>query len=135
MSRYEKHAWFNLAVLAVTLAAFIVLLLFVGMQERSMAAFGLLGLLGFSQFFYLPRKRDSQIVSDERDQSIQLRTMLTAYTVFWVVFVGSSIAVWAIYRSEGFIPVHILPIFPLVGFMILTLVQSIMTLVQYGRGQ
>ena len=33
MSRYEKHAWFNLAVLAVTLAAFIVLFLFVGMQD------------------------------------------------------------------------------------------------------
>ena len=135
MSRYEKHAWFNLAVLAITAAAFFVLFLFVGMQERSFAAFGLLGLLGFSQFFYLPRKRDSQIVADERDQSIQLRTMLTAYTVFWVVFVGGSVAVWAIYRSEGFIPVYILPIFPLVGFMILTLVQSVMTLVQYGRGQ
>jgi hypothetical protein len=134
MSRHEKEAWFNLAVLGLAIATFFALLSFLGVQ-RAIGAFSLLGLLGISPIFYLTRKRNSQVVSDERDQMIHSRTWVIAYSVFWVVFVGGSMTVWAIYRNQGHISVDILPMFPLVGWIVLTLVQSVVTLVQYGWGK
>jgi hypothetical protein len=134
MSYQEKQARFNLAVLALTLSTFLVLLPFLGVQ-RSMAAFAWLGLLGFSPILYVMQKRNSQVVSDERDLMIQSRTWVIAYSVFWLVFVGGSMTLWAIYRNQGYISVNILPMFPLVGWIVLTFVQSVATLSQYGQGK
>ncbi len=134
MSRYEKQAWFNLGVLGLAIATFCVLLPILGVQ-RAAGAFGLLGLLGFSPLFYTATKRNPHVISDERDQMIQSKTWVIAYSVFWVVFVGGSMAVWAVYRSQGSISVNVLPMFPLVGWIVLTLVQSLVTLLQYGRGK
>jgi len=134
MSLHEKQAWFNLAVLGLAFATFAVLAPFAGVQ-RATAAFGWLGLLGFSPIIYVSRKRNRQVVADERDQAIQARTSVIAYSVFWVVFVGGSMTVWALFRDRGSISVNVLPLFPLVGWIVLTLVQSVATLIQYGQGK
>ncbi len=134
MSYHEKQAWFNLAVVGLAMATFFVLLPLFGVQ-RALGAFGWLGLLGLSPLFYRAKKGNSQVVSDERDYLIQSKAGLIAYSVFWMVFVGGSMGVWALYRDHGYISVDILPVFPLVGWVVLTLVQSVATLVQYGRGK
>ena len=133
MVRQERNAWLSLFLLGVAIATFCVLIYVVGIQ-RATGAFGLLGLLGLIPA--VPRSgRQNLVPFDERDKLIQSNSVQIAYVVFWVAFVAASMTLYLHYQSRGVLPVQILPLFPLVGWMVLTLVQSIATLVQYARGR
>jgi hypothetical protein len=134
MSYHEKLAWFNLAVIGLAVLTFLALIPVFGAKPAS-GAFGFLGLLGFSPLLFKPRATSLQTLSDERDRAIQAKAVVIAYSIFWVVFVGGSMGVWALYQDRGSIPVDILPMFPLVGWMLLTSVQAVATLIQYARGK
>lgn len=134
MSRYEKTSWYNLAVVGAAVVAFAAFIPFWG-WTHALGAFGLLGFLGLAPMITRGRKANATVIADERDQLIKSQAGLIAYWVFWLAFVSASMGLWAFFQSQGSIPVNILPLFPLVGGVLMTLVQSLVTVIQYQRGK
>lgn len=130
MSQTQKEALFTLVVLALAIST--VLLLYPLLGQGAFGGLGLLGLLGFTPLFY--RKRRSQVVADERDNLIRIRSMILAYSVFWVAFVGSVVLSFAVYGFDGAVPVTVIANATWIGFMLFVGIQATATLVQYARG-
>ena len=133
MLRQERSAWLSLSIIGLAGATFCVLLFVLGIHRAS-GAFGLLGLSGLIPAVTRADRR-SNVVFDERDAMIQANSVRIAYAVFWILFVGASMGLWVSYEGRGTLPVQILPMFPLMGWVVVTLTQSIATLVQYARGR
>lgn len=130
MTAVQKQAWFNLAVVAVTMIAFLCLLPVLGMKAQG--AFGLLGLLAAGVLFF--RKRGGQVVTDERDQWIVRRSAIVAYSILWIVFVLACVVVPFFYGYDGAVPVSVIVTACWVAFMLLYLIASISILIHYRRG-
>ena len=131
MSAMQRFAWFNLAIIAFTLVAVFSLLPLLG--KGALGGFGFLGFLGFSPFFF--RKKPGQVLIDERDQQIQRRSFVLAYSVCWVVFVLAAVYLSAaVYGPDGAVPVLVVQYSVFCGFMLMQAVGAIAILVQYGRG-
>ena len=131
MSRIQKFAWFNLAVIALTLLVVLSLLPFMG--YRAMGGLGCLGLMGFGPLFF--RQKPGQVVADERDQLIQGRSWIFAYAMFWVVFVFVAVVLSAVvYGEDGAVPVTVVRLSVAWAFMLVYALASIAVLVQYVGG-
>jgi hypothetical protein len=131
MSAMQKWAWFNLAVIALTLVAVFSLLPLLG--QGALGGFGFLGLIGFGPFFF--RKKPGQVLTDERDTLIQQRSWVLAYCLFWVVFVLSAALLSPlVYGQEGAVPVWVVQSSVFCGFMLVYALASIAILVQYAGG-
>ena len=131
MSAMQKWAWFNLAVIALTLVAIVSLLPLLG--KGALGGFGFLGLLGFGPLFF--RKKPGQVLTDERDQLIQQRSWVLAYSLFWVVFVLAAVVLSAVvYGQEGAVPVWVVQSSVFSGFMLVYALASVAILVQYAGG-
>ena len=132
MTRYEKHAWFNLIVLAVTLVAFFCLGGASGMRSAS-AAFGLLGLWGFGPLFFLIKRRPSEVITDERDEIIKKTASQQAFGVFWLFFVGACMSIWALNLKSGSVNVDAFPLLVISGWMVFILTHATSTIIQYRK--
>ena len=131
MSNMQKFAWFNVAVISLTLLVVFSLTPFLG--YRAMGGLGCLGLIGFGPLFF--RKKGAQVVIDERDHVIQWRSWIFAYAVFWVVFVLVAAVLSAvIYGEDGAVPVSVVRISVFWAFMFVYALASIAILVQYAGG-
>jgi len=131
MSAVQKFAWFNLAVIGLTLVAVLLLLPFMG--KGALGGSGFLGLMGFGPLFF--RRKPGQVVIDERDTLIQLRSWVVAYSLFWVVFVLAAVLLsQLVYGQEGAVPVWIVQISVFGFFMLVYGLASIAILVQYAGG-
>ena len=131
MSPMQRFAWFNLAVIGLTLLVVFSLLPFMG--YRAMGGLGCLGLMGFGPFFF--RKKAGQVVADERDLLIQQRSWVVAYALFWVVFVLAAVFLSAwFYGWDGAIPVSVVQVSVAWGFMLVYALASIAILLQYAGG-
>jgi hypothetical protein len=131
MSAMQKWAWFNLAVIALTFVAVVSLLPFLG--KGALGGFGFLGLIGFGPLFF--RQKPGQVLTDERDQLIQRRSWVLAYSLFWVVFVLAAVVLSAVvYGREGAVPVWVVRSSVFCGFMLVYALHAIATLVQYAGG-
>ena len=131
MSAMQKWAWFNLAVIALTLVAVLSLLPFLG--KGALGGFGFLGLTGFGPLFF--RRKPGQVLTDERDQLIQRRSWVLAYSLFWVAFVLAAVVLSAVvYGQEGAVPVWVVQSSVFCGFMLVYALASIAILVQYAGG-
>jgi hypothetical protein len=131
MSALQKFAWFNLAVIALTLVAVLSLLPLLG--KGALGGFGFLGLIGFGPLFF--RKKPGQVVTDERDHLIQWRSWILAYSLFWVVFVLAAVVLSAlVYGQDGAVPVSVVRMSVFCGFMLVYALASIAILVQYAGG-
>jgi len=64
-----------------------------------------------------------------------MRAVLGAYSLFWLIFTAACMVPWFIIGPSGSIPVNVLPMMLVAITMILTLVHSVLILVQYGRGK
>lgn len=132
MTAPQKHAWFTVAVVALSVLAVMALVPLLGFR-RAMGGLGLLGLLGFGVVFY--RKRPGQVVTDERDVEIQRRSLMLTSAVFWVVFVEVCVFMpWFYYGEQGAVPVWVVQSGVVVAWIVVSLIWSVATLVQYGRG-
>jgi hypothetical protein len=131
MSAVQKWAWFNLAVIAVTLVAVASLLPVLG--KGALGGFGVLGLIGFGPLFL--RRKPGQVLTDERDQLIQRRSWVLAYSLFWVGFVLAAVVLSAlVYGWEGAVPVWVVQSSVFCAFMLVYALASIAILVQYAGG-
>jgi hypothetical protein len=132
MTATQKHAWFNLAVVALSVLTVAALMPVLG-PRRAMGGLGLLGLMGFGVLFY--RKRPGRVVADERDAQIRLRSLMLTSALFWIVFVETCVFVpWFYYGEGGAVPVVVIQASVVVAWIIITVVDSVATLVQYARG-
>jgi hypothetical protein len=131
MSATQKFAWFNLVVIALTVAAVLSLLPFLG--KGALGGFGFLGLIGLGPLFF--RRRPGRVLTDERDQLIQWRSWVLAYSLFWVVFVLAAVVLSAmVYGEEGAVPVWVVRSSVFCGFMLVYALASVAMLVQYAGG-
>jgi hypothetical protein len=129
MNRWQKIAWYNVIVIAVTLALTAVLVAFlaftVGMPRAraGLGLLGFLGLLGLSPILF--RAKPSEVPFDERDRLINYRAVLAAYSIFWPIITAACMIPWFIIGLSGSVPVWYLPLL-LGGIGItLTLVHSV----------
>lgn len=136
MNRWQRIARFNVIVIVASLTlsggAVAVLTAVVGMP-RALAGLGLLailGLMGLSPVLF--RGKRNQVGFDERDELINYRAVLVAYSVFWPLFTAACMVPWFIIGFRGSVPVWFLPVMLGGVGVTLTLVHSVVILVQYG---
>lgn len=129
MSVLQKRAWYNLAVVLGSLLVVIGLIPVLG--RGAQGGFGLLGLLGVSPLLFRAKRG---VQCDERDAQINQRSVIVAYSVFWLVFVATCVALPVFYGWQGSVPVALVQSSVFVGMMLVVGVTALATLVQYGRG-
>lgn len=128
MSALQKYAWFNLAVIALTVVVILALLPYMG--TKAAGGFGFLGLLGFGYFILRPKP--GKVLIDERDDLIRRRATTLAYRVFWSLFViVAGILSSRLYGQNGAVPVKVVQASVFAAFMLVVAVMSIAILVQY----
>jgi hypothetical protein len=138
MNRMQKIAWFNLIVtslaLGLSIAAFGVAYFIFGLPTcRAAGGFGFIGIMGFCGLSpVLFRKDKSKVQFDERDTAIQRKAVGFAYAIFWVLFVAAAMIPWFIIGPNGNITVNYLPWMVFGGMCVVMLLQSIVTLNEYG---
>src|SRR5262249_4663785 len=131
MSALQKFAWFNLGVIALTIVTVLFLLPFLG--RAALGGLGFLGLTGFGPLFF--RKKAGRVLTDERDQLIQVRSWVLAYSLFWVVLVlAAALLSPLVYGQEGAVPVWVVQVSVFFAFMLVHGLASIAILVQYAGG-
>lgn len=129
MSALQKFAWFNLAVIALALVVVLALVPLLG--RGALGGLGVLGFLGFGPFFF--RKKPGQVLTDERDQLIQRRSIVLGYSVFWVVFVFVGVVLSAaVYGLDGAVPVWVVQNSVCFGIMFVYAAASLAILIQYA---
>lgn len=131
MSALQKVAWFNLAVIALTLVTVLSLLPLLG--KGALGGFGWLGLVGLGPF--LVRQRPGQVVTDERDHQILWRSWIAAYALYWVVYVLAAVLLSPLmYGLDGAVPVWVVQISVFCSFILVYALASIAILIQYAGG-
>ena len=130
MTLIQKQAWFNLGVVVASVIVVLALTPFLG--RGALGGFGLLGFLGLMPL--LVRQKGGGVVVDERDREVCRRSMLAAYTVFWVVFVAACMALPTLYGWSGSVPVIEAQSSVFVAWILVVGVSSVATLIQYGLG-
>jgi uncharacterized membrane protein len=91
MVKQERYAIFTLIIAFGALAAFAVLVPLIG-ENRAQSAFALLALWSVSPLLY--RRREGQILDDERDRAIHLRATQITFGIFWLLFVSTLMALY-----------------------------------------
>lgn len=134
MNRCEKVAWFNFAVLIITVAVFLILIPLLGIRPAA-GAFGLLGLWGLGFLFYRKKQGISTVILDERDLEIQRKAMIIGHSVFWVLFVLVCMLLWGLNKGKGTVSAEVFPMMVLGGWAVVMFVQSLVTLIMYRTGK
>lgn len=138
MNRYQKIAWFNLIVIAVTIIvtsiAIAVEFHIRGYSTIAMFSVAILVLLKFTPFLFKKPESRSGVVCDERDDLILAGAVSYAWAAFWWVFVGLCFLLWFIVGPENSVPTMALPLLALAGGLVHKIACSVAILVQYGRG-
>jgi len=138
MNRQQKIAWFNLIVVSLALGlsviAFSIGYFIFGVSvHQASAGFGFMGIMGFYGLNpVLFRKGKSKVQFDERDTAIQRKSVIIAYSIFWVLFVAAAMIPWFIIGPNGTITTNYLPWMVFGGMCVVMLLQSIVTLNEYG---
>jgi hypothetical protein len=137
MNRYQKIAWFNLAVITATIlitsTAIAIEFHMRGYSEIGPFFVGILALLKATPFLFKKPQGQSKVVCDERDHLIRDRAVSFASTTFWFAFILSCFLLWFIVGPENSIPTITLPLMALGGVLLIKTVSSVAILVLYGR--
>ena len=140
MNRAQKTAWFSLIMvtLAFGLSLISVVVLHFGFGlplRRAAGGFGFIGIMGLSALAPLLFKKDKDKVPlDERDLLIRNKATMAAYCGFWPIFVIAAMVPFFIYGPDGTVSVKYLCGMVFGGMFLVILVQSLVTLQEYGWG-
>jgi len=135
MYRNLFTAWYCLGVLVLCLAAFLILLPFIGAYQAR-AGFGLLGLLGLLPIFWFTVFRKEK--SDERDVSFLQRSLLIGFSNgFATIFVLNALLAFVYQIRFGFdsIPMSVFWLPSTGGLAVGVLAFSVMLLLFYFKGE
>jgi hypothetical protein len=130
MNASQKFAWFTLSVIALVVLTVLVLFPIIG--RGALGGCGFLGLLGLSPFCF--RRHGDEVVQDERDTVIWQRSLVIAYSAFWVIFVLASMMAAFVYGWEGNVPVPMVLAGVWIGFILVQGAMSLAILLQYRAG-
>ena len=138
MNRAQKMAWFMLIVMStsllLTLIAFGILSYFFG-TKIGHAGFGFLGISGLAGLSPVIFKKDKGAVAfDERDQAIHLKSAMAGFGSCYGFFCIACMGIWGTLGFRATISVNVLPKILIGGMFVAMIVQSITTLIGYGRG-
>jgi hypothetical protein len=138
MNRWQKIAWFNLIIVSLALGLSVIAFcigyfIFGAPANRAAAGFAFMGIMGFAGLTpVLFRKDTNKVQCDERDLAINRKAGMVAYAIFWVLFVAAAMVPWFIIGPNGMITVNYLPWMVFGGMCTVLLLQSIVTLNEYG---
>ena len=136
MNRFQKIAWFNLAVITATIlitsTAIAIEIHMRGYSTIGPCFVAILALLKVTPFLFKKPQGQGKVVCDERDHFIRDRAVSFASTTFWFAFILSCFLLWFIVGPENSIPTITLPLMALGGALFLKTVSSVAILVQYG---
>ena len=143
MNKFQRETWFML-LLVVPIWAIcgqlpILLIYMEGPKFLHLFSFACATIVGglswlFVLLFNRKWKRKEKIEFDERDKLILARSTLTGYVVLWIYFIAACIYVWLTAAPDRSISVNVMPIVIVEGIAVFIFVQSVTTLIQYGRG-
>jgi hypothetical protein len=136
MYRNLFTAWYCLGVLALCLAAYLILLPFIGIHQKG--TFGLLGLLGFLPFFWFVLFRKEK--NDERDLSFMQRSVgfgfASGVATFFLTNTVLFFFCWSLSDSDVLsIPVHVFWAPSNCGVAVGILSASLMLILFYRKGE
>ena len=143
MNIWQRNAWISLLFVAPLWLIFgqlpILLVYLEGPSFLHLFSFACStivgGLLWLFLFFYNKRsKRTGTTEFDERDQLILIKATMSAYVVLWLYFIAACIYAWISDAPERSVSVNVMPMVIVGGIVVFLVVQSIATLIQYGRG-
>ena len=117
LNRHEKLAIFNLSVLAVAVLLFIIFFFTLGLPEAQ-GAFGMIGFTGIGYLIFMRKKTPSEIVEDERDTLIKLKSYSGGYSFALAYFIITSLAIYFSHSEGGVVSVELFPVFTLAGLYI-----------------
>jgi hypothetical protein len=137
MSRYQKIAWFNLAVIVV--AIIVTSATIAGESHlRGYSTIGwwfvvILTLLKLTPHLFRKPPSPGGVVCDERDEFILKRAVSYAWTTFWWVFAVLCFLAFLLIGPQKSVPTIALPLLALGAGLFLKIACSVAILVQYGR--
>jgi hypothetical protein len=143
MNKGQKEAWIGLLLVVpawAILGQLPILLIYVEgpslLHLFSFAAATTVGGLSwvFILFFNRTRKRKTKVGFDERDKLIFIRATLAADVALWLYFIAACIFAWLYVAPERSISINVMPMVVVEGIAVFVFVQSLATLIQYGRG-
>jgi len=138
MSRLQRIARFNLIVILIALglsAIAIGVAYFVAGTpiRRALGGFGFIGICGLTALSpILYKTEQGKVDFDERDLLIQRKASLGAYTIFWALFVLAAMIPFFVLGPDGAVSVKYLAAMVFGGMVTVGLIQSIVTLEEYG---
>ena len=101
MNRYEKVAWFTLAVFIFSVIVYFIMFfslrtkLGISISIRvSFSAFALMALSAFGPLMFKKKERDSRLINSEQETMTRRKTGWYRYVVFWVAYVIFFIGIW-----------------------------------------
>ena len=139
MNRAQKEAWFGLflGIPLILIPCGVFILISYDRGASFAAPFTLVYLASMSFLPWLIRlfayRNKKQVNYDERDRLIEKRAALISYFFFWLYFVISLIIPWWFTGSKGSVLAIILPIILTGGLSIFVFIQSLTTLILYGK--
>ena len=140
MNRWQKMAWFNLVVVAITIgvaaAAVIVFTLMTGMLSQG-ALYGLSfgGVIVFSlisPLIFRAKKQPGEVSFDERDEQIRRKADKASDNASLGLFVAVCMGGLLAVGPNGSVPVMTLPYMVCWAFIAAKIAESVATLIQYG---
>ena len=142
MNKVQRETWIALLLVVPVWAIFgqlpVLLIYLEGPSFLHLFSFACATIIGglswlLLLFFNRKRKRKAKIEFDERDKLILIRSILAGYVVLWIYFIAACIYVWLTAFPDRSISVNVMPIVIVEGIAVFIFVQSITTLIQYGR--
>ncbi len=142
MNKVQREAWIALLLVVPVWAICgqlpILLIYLEGPSFLHLFSFACATIIGWLSwllllFFNRKRKRKANIEFDERDKLILIRSTLAGYVVLWIYFIAACIYVWLTASPDRSISVNVMPIVIVEGIAVFIFVQSVTTLIQYGR--
>jgi hypothetical protein len=130
MPQQQKLAWFTLGLCVVVLLVYGALAAFIG-PKAALAAFALMAAWAFSGLFY--RKREGQIVFDERDRAIHANAVKACAGCVYLYFVACCVTMSQLRHTAGTVPVVWLEYMVWFGAVILLGSWALATLLLYHR--
>jgi len=129
MSDQEKSAWIQLSIIAITLAAYFLMISFVRFDSVSASVFAIAGFLGLRR----KRPRSGEVSYDERDREIERRCTLTALIVFYLLAIAFTAVAGSGFGDHS-VPVWIVvQIFWAASFVVWA-IKAILVIRAYRKG-
>ena len=129
MRPLQKMAWYNLGVIALIMAVFLVLLPLGGLGAAQSTSVALVALFAFGVIFL--RRKKGEAFWDERDREIERQASLAGLWVFFMYYIAAGIYI-LMDLDESPIEHRVFTLYFYIGILIFFTIISLAVLVLFG---